>query len=107
MSRLLVGASVIVLVVPPCAASAAPNIQRLSFGYELTEVSTFDEAAKLHERIASFAEAKCRSISTPPMLNPRREHCAKQLADQLVEQINSPLLSSVAQRSVALASAKQ
>jgi UrcA family protein len=106
MSRLIVSASALALFAVPSAALAAPDIQTVNFSYDPSEVSTAEKASNLHQRIAALAKAECSYISSPPIRNPRAEQCAKEIADQLVARINSPLLTSISRGSFALASGK-
>jgi UrcA family protein len=87
-------------------AVGASKDQQLNFSFDPAELATSEGVAKLHERIIAFAKGECRSISNPPMRNPRAEQCTKELADQLVAQINSPLLTAYAQRGVTVAVAE-
>jgi hypothetical protein len=94
LSRLLTTSSAIVLALIPASSLSAGDDQKLNFRYDPEEVATADAAANLYERIISLAEAECRMISNPPIINPRSKQCARELADQLIASIDSPLLTA-------------
>lgn len=93
MSRLLAVSFAITLALISSSSPAADRAQQLGFRYDPAELATADTVAKLYERIVSFAKSECRTISNPPINNPHSEQCTKALAEQLITQINSPLLT--------------
>jgi UrcA family protein len=94
LSRLLTASCAAILALVPTSSQAADKDQKLDFRYEPEEVATADAAATLYERIIALAEAECRMISNPPIINPRSKQCARELVDQLITSINSPLLTA-------------
>jgi UrcA family protein len=106
LSRLPTISLFAVLALASSPVLGAAKEQQLNFSVDPAELATAEGVAKLHERIISFAKGECRSISNPPMRNPRAEQCTKTLVDQLVAQIDSPLLTAYAERGVTVAIAE-
>jgi UrcA family protein len=95
-----------VIALASSSVLGAAKEQQLNFSYDPAELATAQGVAKLHERIMAFAKGECGSISNPPMRNPRAEQCTKTLVDQLVAQIDSPLLTAYVERAVTVAIAE-
>lgn len=100
----IVGAVLLLASSPSVGAS---NGDQLDFRYDKAELASADGAAKLYERLVALANRECRTIGTPPINNPRADECARELVDQLVARINSPLLASLAKQGPALAAAER
>ena len=106
MSRLLQISAAITLALALSSPVSAEE-QQLNFSYDPAELVTVGAAARLYERIVAFAKSECRMISTPPMINPRADRCSQELTDQLVTNINAPLLTAHASGAVNLAAAER
>jgi UrcA family protein len=69
------------------AANAAPD-QTVSFKFDRSELSTPAGVAHVRERLELYAREQCRTISNPPINNPRAAQCTREIVDQLVVKIS-------------------
>ena len=107
MPRLQIISLAAVLALTSSTALAASKEQQLDFSYDPAELATAEGLAQLHQRIVSFAKGECKSISNPPIRNPRADRCTSELVAQLIAQVDSPLLTAHAERGVAVAVAER